>query len=55
METGKKLIKDMTREERNEYNKARYEARTKGSLNLTIVNCPDDLREAILAAIKESK
>ena len=53
--TERKLIKDMTREERNEYNKVRYEARTKGALTITIANCPDDLREAILSAIKESK
>lgn len=52
--SNRKAIKDMTREERNEYNKARYEARTKGALTVTISNCPDDLREAILKAIKES-
>lgn len=50
-----KPIKEMTREERNEYNKARYEARTKGALTLTITHCPDDLREAILNAIKGDK
>lgn len=49
----KKKIKEMTREERNEYNKARYEARTKGSLTLTIMNCPDDLKQAILAVMAQ--
>lgn len=51
----KKKIKDMTREERNEYNKKSYEARTNRSLTLTIVNCPDDLMNAILAVVKEGK
>lgn len=52
--SNRKPIKEMTREERNEYNKARYEARTKGALTFTITNCTDELREAILNALKES-
>lgn len=49
----KKLIKDMSKEERNAYNKERYEARMKGAVTFTIVNCPDDLKEAIMNAINK--
>ena len=51
----KKKVRDFTKEERLAYNRERYEARMKGALTFTIINCPDDLREAILNAIKESK
>ena len=58
MQIGKK-IKDMTPEERNEYNRRKYNERVKGStikeLRLTIMNCTPELEEAILAAIRESK
>ena len=50
---NRKPIKEMTREERNQYNKERYEARTSSSLTITINNCPADLKQAILSAIAQ--
>ena len=58
MKLGKK-IKDMTAEERNEYNRRKYNDRVKGAVNnelrLTIMNCTPELEAAIIAAIRESK
>ena len=58
----KKPIAQMTKEERNEYNRVRYASRTKGAdnvvnLTITIQNCPDDLKSALitLAATDEVK
>jgi hypothetical protein len=54
----KKKIKEMTKEERAEYQREWYAKKTAKSnpdLHITIANCPDDLRDAIIAAIKESK
>ncbi len=54
-----KKIKDMTKEERAAYQREWYKSnkqkRDSGTLHLEIHNCPEDLRLAILAAIKESK
>lgn len=47
----KKKIKDLSAEELKQYHKERYQARQRSSLTITIANCPDDLREAILASI----
>lgn len=55
----KKLIKDMTPEERAEYQREWYAKRQakaeNNSVTLTIVNCPDDLKQAIMSFIQESK
>lgn len=57
MNTRKK-IKDMTKEERAAYQREWYAKQTGKAtqdLVLHIHNCPDDLKNAILEAIKESK
>lgn len=54
----KKKIKDMTKAERAEYQRnwfAKKTSKANPDLHITIANCPDDLKLAILAAIKESK
>lgn len=53
----KKKIRELTAEERQAYNKERYQARQKGATKvvLELNNVPDELMTAILAAIKESK
>lgn len=53
----KKKIRELTPEERQAYNKERYQARQKGSTKivLELSNCPDSLVDAIMAAIKEGK
>ena len=56
--TEKKKIKDMTPEERAEYQRdwyARKTSKVSQPINITIHNCPQDLMDAILNAIKESK
>lgn len=57
MSSEKKKIRELTPEERNEYNRQRYEARIKGSTKLVIEinNCTEELKNAIIEAIKESK
>lgn len=50
METKKK-IKELNAEELKQYHKERYQARQRSSLTITIANCPNDLRDAILSAI----
>ena len=50
-----KKIKDMNAEELKQYHKERYQARQRSSITLTINNCPDDLKEAILKIIAEEK
>lgn len=54
----KKKISEMTKEERATYQRewyAKKTAKANPDLHITIANCPDDLKLAILAAIKESK
>jgi len=54
----KKKIKDMTREEKAEYHRNWYAKKLQKAnpdLHITIHNCPEDLKLAIIAAIKESK
>ena len=55
----KKKIKDMTREERAEYQREWYKSRVSQNesktLHLEIHNCTPELEQAILAAIKESE
>lgn len=51
-----KLIKDMSKEERAAYQREWYAKRSKDApqaLTLTIVNCPDDLKQAILAVMAQ--
>ena len=48
-----KMIKDMTPEELKKYHKERYQARQKDTLVLTIHNCPDDLKAALMAVIAQ--
>ena len=51
----KKKIKELTLEELKAYHRERYQARQRETLVLTIHNCPDDLKAAVLAVIaKES-
>lgn len=51
----KKKIKDLSPEELRAYHKERYQARQKDTLILTIHNCPDDLKAAVMAVVaKES-
>lgn len=54
----KKKHKDMTKEEKAEYHRNWYKKKLQKAnpdLHITIANCPEDLKLAILAAIKESK
>ena len=55
----KKLIKDMTPEERAAYQREWYAKRQEkansNSVTLTIMNCPDDLKQAIMSFLQESK
>lgn len=57
MSNERKPIRAMTAEERNEYNRKRYEARVKGSSKLVIEiqNCTDELKDAIISAINGVK
>ena len=51
-----KSIKDMSKEERAAYQREWYAKRRKDApqaLTLTIVNCPDDLKQAILAVVAQ--
>lgn len=52
----KKKISEMTKEERAAYQREWYAKRSKDApqaLTLTIVNCPDDLKQAILAVVAQ--
>lgn len=56
----KKKIAEMSKEERAAYQRDWYnrkvgKAPVSQTLNITIHNCPDDLKQAILNAISESK
>lgn len=54
----KKKIKDMTKEERAEYQRnwfAKKTAKANPDLHITIHNCPEDLKLAIIAAVREGK
>lgn len=56
----KKKIAEMSKEERAAYQRDWYnrkvgKAPASQTLNITIHNCPDDLKQAILNAISESK
>jgi len=57
MSNERKPIRDMTPEERNEYNRKCYEARVKGSQKLVIeiLNCTEELKDAIISAINGGK
>lgn len=53
----RKPLKDMTREERLQYNKERYAARQKGTDKIVIElnNCPQSLIDAIIGAVRDEK
>ena len=56
MRIKNKAIKDMTKEERAAYQREWYAKRRKDApqaLTLTIMNCPDDLKQAILAVMAQ--